>query len=169
MNYKIDLIKNQNRDLHFRVMKKIFCIVQQHKFSNSEINEMEVGFRDLYHDHLGMEKLNILWMIMPDEYAFSERKQSNASIIMIEVDEDIAKMDREKIMRSYSQFLLENFSISALDLVITVANSSFVNAFLEAQQNRVQPIYRPWIKFKQMYTALTSRFMNGYMKLRVNY
>lgn len=150
-------------------MKKILCIVQEHMFSKAEIRAMEAGFRSIYRDHYSKEKVNVLWMIMPKGYAYSERKPSNAAVIMLEVEEQITKSLREKLMSLISQFLMKNFSISPLDSVITVANSSFVNAFLEAQKKRIHPIYRPWITLKQMYTALLSKLINGFLRLRVKF
>ena len=150
-------------------MKKILCIIQEHMFSKTEILDMEAGFREIYQDNYSQEKVNVLWMIMPKGYAYSERQESNAAVIMIEVDEDISKENREQLMALTSSFLLENFKISPLDSVITVANSSFVNSFLETQKKRVSTIWRPWINMKQLFSALYSKFKNGYLRLRVRY
>lgn len=150
-------------------MKKINCLIQKHKFSKAEIREIEAGFRELYKEHYSDEKLTVFLMIFPEGSAFAERKPSNGTIIMIEVDEDITKDKREELMWLYSQFLFKNYQVSPLDTVITVANSSWVNRFFAAQQKRIHPTYRPWIKFKTMFTALTSKWSNGYLRLRVKY
>jgi len=150
-------------------MKKVLCLVQKHMFSKEEIHKIEEGFRSIYKDNYSDEKLNILWMIIPKGYAYSERKPSDAAVIVIEVNEDISQTKREEMMSLFSQFLLANFKISPLDSVITVANSSWVNSFFDAQRKRIHPMYRPWISFKMMSTALASKFMNGYMRLRVRY
>ena len=138
-------------------------------FSKKEIKKIEAGFRDIYKQHYSEEPLSIFWMVFPKGSAFSERKPSNATVIMVEVDDDITKAKREEMMSLYSNFLLNNHDISPLDSIITVANSEWVNRFFEAQQNRVHPRYRFWIKFKTMFTALTSKFMHGYLRLRVKY
>ena len=150
-------------------MKRILCIVQRHMFSDAEINGIEKGFRNLYQKHYSHEKLNVLWMVMPEGYAFSERKRSNAAVIVVEVAEDITKEEREKMMNLYSQFLLQNYDISPLDSVISIANSSFVDAFFAAQKNRIQKNYRPWISTKMLLSAFWSRMTKGYFKLRVRY
>lgn len=108
-------------------------------------------------------------MVFPKGSAYAERKLSNGTIIMIEADEDITKTKREELMGLYSQFLFKNYEVSPLDTVITVANTSWVNSFLAAQKKRVHPMYRPWITLKTMFTALTSKWMNGYLRLRVKY
>ena len=150
-------------------MKKILCIIQEGMFSNAQIMEMEQGFKSIYSSNYSKEKLTVLWMVMPKGYAYAERKPSNAAVIMLEVDENITKAKREELMSLTSQFLLNNFNISPLDSVITVANASFVNAFMKAQKNRVAPLYRPMIAFKQFYTAFTSKLTNGYLRLRVKF
>ena len=150
-------------------MKKIICIVQEHMFSKSDIREMESGLRDIYRNNYKDEKLSVLWMVMPEGYAYSERKPSNALVLMAEVDEDISKMKREELLSLISKFLLNNFKISPLDAVITVPNTSFVNAFMASQKNRIHPLHRPLINFKQLFTALSSKWRNGYLRLRVKY
>ena len=150
-------------------MKRINCLVQQHQFSKAEIKEMEAGFREIYGDHYSTEKLTVFWMIFPKGSAYAERKPSNGTIILIEVDEDITKEKREELMRLYSNFLLKNFKVSPLDTVITVANTSWVDSFFAAQQKRIHPKYRLWIQVKTLFTALTSKWMNGFLRLRVKY
>ncbi|MEL6255464.1 MAG: hypothetical protein AAFR87_25895, partial [Bacteroidota bacterium] len=115
------------------------------------------------------EKLNMLWMILPDGYAYSERKASEAAVIVVEVNENIPQTKREELMSLFSHYLLSNFKISPLDSVITVANSSWVDSFFSAQRKRIYRFYRPWITFKMMSTALVSKFTNGFMRLRVRY
>lgn len=150
-------------------MKKILCLVQKHMFSTAEIRQLEEGFREIYSNHYSQEKVNVLWMVIPEGYAYSERKPSNAAVILVGVDEDIRKEKREELMSLFSQLLLTNFRISPLDSVITVANSSWVDRFFDAQRRRIHPLYRPWISLKMMFTALSSKWSNGYLRLRVRY
>ena len=150
-------------------MKRINCLVQQHQFSKVEIKEIEEGFREIYGDHYSTEKLTVFWMIFPEGSAYAERKPSNGTIILIEVDENITREKREELMRLYSNFLLKNFKVSPLDTVITVANTSRVDSFFEAQQKRIHPKYRLWIKAQTLFTALTSKWINGFLRLRVKY
>ena len=150
-------------------MKKLVGLVQKHTFSDEEIRRLEAGFREIYRENYSREKVAIFWMVIPEGYAFSERKRSNATIMLVEVDEDIAETKREDLMHLLSKFLLDNFDISPLDSVITVANSSFVNAFFNAQRKRINPIYRPWITTKMMASALISKITKGYFRLRVRY
>ncbi|MEM6767836.1 MAG: hypothetical protein AAF655_23070 [Bacteroidota bacterium] len=150
-------------------MKRINCLVQEHQFSKEEIKEIEAGFREIYSDHYGTEKLTVFWVIFPKGSAYAERKPSNGTIILIEVNEDITKEKREELMRLYSNFLLKNFKVSPLDTVITVANTSWVDSFFAAQQKRIHPKYRLWIQVKKLFTALTSKWRNGFLRLRVKY
>lgn len=150
-------------------MKRINCLVQEHKFTKEEIRKIEAGFRALYREHYSEEKLTVFWMIFPKGSAYAERKPSNGTLILIEVNEDITKAKREELMHVYSEFLLDNYNVSPLDTVITVANKSWVDSFFAAQQKRIHPMYRPWITFKTMFTALTSKMINGYLRLRVKY
>ena len=138
-------------------------------FSKEKIKKIEAGFRNIYSTHYSKEQLTVFWMIFPEGSAFSERKPSNATVILVEVDNDITKVKREELMGLFSRFLLDKHNISPLDSIITVANSEWVDRFFEAQQNRVHPRYRPWIKFKTMFTALSSKLTNGYLRLRVKY
>ena len=150
-------------------MKRINCIVQANQFSKEAIRNIEAGFREIYANNYSKEALTVTWMIFPEGYAYSERKPSNASVILVEVNDDVTKAKREELMSLFSQFLFKNYKVSPLDSIITVANASWVSAFMEAQQKRIQPMYRPWIKLKTMFTALTSKWTNGYMRLRVRY
>lgn len=150
-------------------MKRITCIVQKHMFSHADIRKLEKGLKATYKENYSDEKVNVIWMVMPKGSAYSERKESKATIIIVEVNNDIQQSRREKLMQLFSQHLLENFSISPLDSIISVANSSSVEQFFAAQQNRVHPKSRTWIRLKMMGTALFSKFTNGYMKLRVKY
>jgi|GEM_PF-1429732 len=149
-------------------MKKMLCIIQENMFSDAEIKSIELGLKQLYKEHYNSsEKLLALWMIMPEGYAFSERKKSEATVIMIEVDRSIDQEKREELMGKASQFLLNNFRVSPLDSLITLANSSFVNDFFNAQRNRIRPFYRPYILGKMIFKALYSKWFNGYYKLAV--
>ena len=150
-------------------MKRINCLVQQHMFPKEAIRNVEVGFREIYNKHYSKEELSITWMVFPKGSAYSERKLSNATVILVEVDNDVTKAKREELMNLFSQYLFTHYKISPLDSIITVANSSWVQRFLAAQQNRIHPRYRLWIKFKTMFTALTSKWMHGYLRLRVKY
>ena len=150
-------------------MKRINCLVPKHLFSKADIRRMELGFRELYKNHYSDEKLTVFWMILPEGYAFSERKPSNAAVIVVEVEEDITKEKREELMSLYSIFLLDNFKISPLDSVITVANTSWVNSFVVSQQTRIRPSHRSWMRLKMLFTAITSKWLNGYLRLRVRY
>ncbi|OJJ15390.1 hypothetical protein BKI52_38905 [marine bacterium AO1-C] len=148
-------------------MKRIVCIVPKDMFSKAQIQQLDAGFQSIYKNNYSHEKVNVFWMLMPKGYAYAERKPSEATIIMVEVNEDITRAKREELLSLYSRFLLKDFNISPLDAVITVANASFVQQFSEAQKNRVHRPYRPWINLKTMATALTSKIMNGYYRLRV--
>lgn len=150
-------------------MKRISCIVQKHMFSHADIRKLEKGLRAIYKENYSDEKVNVIWMVMPKGSAYSERKPSEATIILVEVDDDIEQTKREELMSLFSQYLFQNFKISPLDSIISVANSSYVQQFVAAQQNRVHPKSRKWIGLKTMGTALFSKFTNGYMKLRVKY
>lgn len=150
-------------------MKRISCLVQKHKFSKAEIRDIEKGFRELYKNNYSGEKLKVFWTIFPEGSAYAERKASNGTIVLIEANEDITKEKREELMWLFSQFLFKNYQVSPLDTVITVANTSWVESFLAAQQKRIHPRYRTWIGLKTMFTALTSKWINGYVRLRVKY
>lgn len=150
-------------------MKRANCIVQEGMFSNPEIKRIEAGLKEIYQNNYSQEGLNVTWMIMPKGYAYSERQLSEAVIILIEVDEDIEQGKREELMSLFSQFLLSNFKISPLDSVISVANSSFINQFAAAQQSRIHPSARKWTRLKMIFTALTSKWTKGYLRLRVRY
>ena len=114
-------------------MKKIVGIIQEHMFTKDEIKRLESGLTEIYRNHYdSREEVVVFWRIMPEGYAFSERKPSHATIILVEVDADITQVKREELMDLCSQFLLNNFSVSPLDSLIAVPNSSFVNQFLEA-------------------------------------
>ena len=150
-------------------MKRINCIVQEDQFSKEDIRNIESGYREIYTQNYSEEDLKIFWMIFPKGYAFSERKPSNAMVILVEVDDDISKDKREEMMTLFSQFMMSKFNISPLDTVITVANTSWIDSFLAAQQKRIQPLFRPWINLKTMYTALISKWSDGFLKVRVKY
>jgi hypothetical protein len=150
-------------------MKRINCLVQEHMFSKEDIKKLEHGFRKLYSENYSQEKLTIYWMIFPEGSAYSERRPSNATIIMVEVNDDIEKSKREEMMKLYSDFLANDFNVSPLDSIITVANCTWVDQFFEAQQNRVHPRYRLWIKLKTLSTALMSKWTSGFLRLRVKY
>ena len=150
-------------------MKKINCLVQEQVFSKEEIRKLEAGLKQVYADNYSLEPVSIFWMIMPEGYAFSERKPSKATIIMVEVNDDIRQEKREELMHLFSKFLLQNFDISPLDSVITVANTSFVNAFFEAQRKRIRPLYQPLVLFKTVSTALKSKWKDGFLELKVRY
>ncbi|MEM6800813.1 MAG: hypothetical protein AAF696_05385, partial [Bacteroidota bacterium] len=149
--------------------KRISCLVQKHKFTKAQIREIEAGFRELYKNNYSEEKLKVFWTIFPEGSAYAERKPSNGTIILIEVDEEVRREKREELMGLYSQFLFKNYNISLLDTIITVANTSWVESFLAAQQKRIHPRYRAWIGFKTMFTALTSKWTHGFLRLRVKY
>ena len=150
-------------------MKRIVCLVQEHMFSSADIKAIEKGFLDIYKSSYKNHAVSVLWMLIPKGYAYAERKASEAAIIMVEVDEDIQQALREQLMTEFSQFLLNNYKVSPLDSVITVANSSFVEAFFQAQSNRIHPSSRFWIMLKMRWTALTSKISRGFLRLRVNY
>lgn len=88
---------------------------------------------------------------------------------MVEVEENIETVKREELMHLFSNYLLEEFNISPLDSVITVANSSFVNDFFEAQKRGIASRYRPWISLKMISTGLLSKLSQGFFRLRVRY
>ena len=124
-------------------MKKMVGIIQEHMYTHSDIKIFEAGIRKIYQEHYDPNKsLNVLWMVMPKWYGYSERKLSEATVIVIEVDEDITQEKREELMGRCSRFLLDNFNVSPLDSVISVANTSFVDAFFEAQQRRISSSHR---------------------------
>lgn len=148
-------------------MKRIICTVQEEQFSNKQIKKMEAGFKEIYKNNYRKEPLKIWWMVMPKGYAYSERKLSHATIILIEVDSDIEQGKREVLMHLFSQFLLESFHISPLDLVLSVANSAYVEQFGKSQIKRIHPAYRRRIRLKSSISAITSKFLNGYSKIRV--
>ena len=150
-------------------MKRINCLTQEHLFSKEQIRNIEARFRDIYKKNYSEEKLSVFWMIFPKGSAYSERKPSNATVILVEVNDDITKIKREELMSLFSQFLFKNYNVSPLDSIITVANSEWVDRFFAAQQKRVHPMYRPLIKMKTMFTALISKWMNGFLRLRVKY
>ena len=149
-------------------MKKIVGIIQEHMFTHNDIKIFETGLKNLYREHYDPnERVVVFWMIMPKGYAYSERKLSEATVILIEVNEDVTQEKREELMGVCSQFLMNNFSVSPLDSVISVANTSFVDAFFNAQRQRVDPAHRLRINFKLYGTALLSRIRNGYLRLPV--
>ena len=150
-------------------MKKCLFLAQENSFSSTEIKQIEGAFLSIYHEQYPREKLQFLWMLSPKGYAYTERQPSNAVVVMVEVEETIDTVKREELMHLLSNYLLEEFNISPLDSVITVANSSFVNAFFEAQKRRVSSPYRPWISLKMIGSGLLSKLSQGFFRLRVRY
>ena len=149
-------------------MKKILGVIQEHMFTNADIRSLEQGLRRIYRERYDdKSKVTVLWMVMPKGFAYAERKPSNAAILMIEADEDISQTKREELMGHFSSFLLENFSISPLDSVITVANSSFVNQFFDAQKKRIKSSRRVAMNLRILWQAFKSKWTNGYLKLLV--
>ncbi|MEO1652933.1 MAG: hypothetical protein AAFU64_05270 [Bacteroidota bacterium] len=148
-------------------MKRIVCTVQEHMFLPTQIQAIEKGLKEIYKKHYRDEKLRVFWLVMPKGYAYSERKLSEASIILVEVDNDIQSKKREALMHLFSQYLLKEFKLSPLDLMLSVSNSSYMDQFMASQKNRVDPRSRGWISLKMLWTAFYSKFSQGYMKLRV--
>ena len=148
-------------------MKRITVIVQEHMFSKADINRFESGIKDIYKKNYSEEKVNVLWMVMPKGYAYSERKPSNALVMMMEVEDTITQENREQLLFAVSKHLLDNFKISPLDSVITAPNASYINAFFEAQKNRIDAKYRPFVSLKLYGRAFLSKLTNGFMKLPV--
>lgn len=148
-------------------MKKILGIIQEHMFSEEEIKRFEEGLRRIYKNNYSDEKVSVIWMVMPDGYAYSERKPSHAVVMMMEVEESITQENREKLLFAVSKFLMNNFNISPLDSVITAPNSSYVNAFLEAQQKRIDAKYRPFVNLKILGKAFWSKITKGFTRLPV--
>lgn len=85
-------------------MKRIVGIIQEHMFSNEDIQHMQAGFTSIYKKHFKEEKLQVAWMVMPTGYAYSERKPSNAAVIVIEVHEEIDQPKRERYSWSVGSF-----------------------------------------------------------------
>ena len=148
-------------------MKKIVGIIQEHMFSKADIKRFESGFREVYKKNYSDEQVTVIWMVMPDGYAYSERKRSNAVVMMMEVEETITQENREKLLFAASKFLLDNFNISPLDSVITAPNSSYIKAFEAAQKNRIDAKYRPFVNLKIMGKVFWSKITNGFLKLPV--
>ena len=148
-------------------MKRIVCTVQESQFSKREIRKLEAGLKEIYKNNYSEEKLGVIWMIMPSGYAFSERKLSKATIILVEVDSDIEQEKRENLMHLFSDFLLKEFSISPLDLVLSVANSSYLQQYATSQTRRVHPNHRRRIRFKSKFTAIKSKMLNGYSRMNI--
>ena len=126
-----------------------------------------MGIKEIYTTHQSNEKARVHWMIMPKGYAYSERKYSQATIILVEVDSEIEQKSREDLMQLLSKFLLDNFNISPLELVLSVANTSFINQYANSQRQRVHPLHRWRIRFKAIITSLTSKLLNGYSQILV--
>ncbi len=148
-------------------MKRIICTVQENQFSHRQIRKLGAGLKEIYKNNYSREAVSVLWMVMPKGYAYSERKLSHATIILVEVDSDIKQEKREALMHLFSQFLLENFHISPLDLVLSVANSSYLKQFGESQIKRIHPEHRRRISLKSHLTAITSKLLHGYGRIRV--
>ena len=149
-------------------MRKIVSIVQAGQFTNDQIKAMESGFRRIYRKHYAAsERLVVLWMEMPEGYAYAERRASKATLIVVEVAEDMDQQKREELMQLFSKFLMEDFKVSPLDSVITVANASFVNGFFKAQQQRIDPLSRPIIGLKTIFRSVRSKWARGYLILPV--
>ena len=118
-------------------MKKIFGVLQEHMFSPEDIQRLESGLKAIYKKNYSEEELIVIWRVMSKGFAYSERKLSNAVVLMMEVDETISQENREKLLFAASNFLVDNFKVSPLDSVITAPNSSYINAFMEAQQSQM--------------------------------
>jgi len=120
-----------------QVMKKIFGIVQTHMFSKEDLQQLEAGLKAVYQENYKAEELMVIWRVMAKGFAYSERKLSNALVLLMEVEETIGQEKREQLLFAASNYLLDNFNISPLDAVITAPNASYVNAFMEAQQSQM--------------------------------
>ena len=118
-------------------MKKMFGVLQKHMFSQEDIQRLESGLKAIYKKNYSEEELIVIWRVMSKGFAYSERKLSNAVVLMMEVDETISQENREKLLFAASNFLVDNFKVSPLDSVITAPNSSYINAFMEAQQSQM--------------------------------
>jgi len=118
-------------------MKKMFGILQEHMFSQEDIQRLESGLKAVYKKNYSDEELMVIWRVMSKGFAYSERKLSNAIVLMMEVEETISQENREQLLFAASKFLLDNFKVSPLDSVITAPNSSYINAFMQAQQSQI--------------------------------
>lgn len=148
-------------------MKRIITIVQEHLFSKKEIRALEAGIKSIYQKNYSNEDVKMIWMVMPKGYAYSERKLSNAVVMMMEVENNTEQSKREQLLFAVSKFLLDNFSISPLDSVITAPDASYIDAFSKAQQNRIDAKYRPFINLKIMGKIFWSKITDGFLKLPI--
>lgn len=148
-------------------MKRVVGVVQEGMFSPDAIRRLKAGLKAIAQTHMPSERIVTLFMVMPPGYAYAERKASQATILMVEVDEGTSQGKREAMMADFSRHLLDNFEVSPLDSVITVADTSFVSAFFNAQRNRIDRAHRLRISARLFGTALFSRLREGYLRLPV--
>lgn len=148
-------------------MKKVLGIVQESMFDDDALRRFEAGVKQTLRGWSD-ERFVVIWMVMPPGYAFSERKPSQAVILMVEVDDGTDQGRREELMGQLSQHLMDNFAVSPLDSLITVADSAFVNAFFDAQRARIDPAQRLRIHAKLYGSAVLSKVRRGTLQLPVD-
>ncbi|MEM6723294.1 MAG: hypothetical protein AAF598_04600 [Bacteroidota bacterium] len=149
-------------------MKKILCVVQKDQISKAKIKVLEQGLKDRYRDHHDpKEKVMVYWMLVPKGYAYSERKPSNAIIVMIEVEDGVPSEQREKLMGIFSNFILDQLNMSPYDLVLTVPDQAFVDQYFMAQRDRSSRQARKWVGLKIFVTAFYSKFKDGFLRIPV--
>ena len=146
-------------------MKRIVGVVQEQMFRPDALRRLKAGLKAIYRAHDPSERVVVLFMVVPPGYAYSERKPSEATILVIEVDDGTAQSKREAMMADFSRLLLDDFRVSPLDNVITVADTSFVSAFFDAQRNRIDRSQRLRINARLYGAALLSRLREGYLRL----
>ena len=150
-------------------MRKILCTIPQGTFSREQVLALEASLKQTYASHLGdRERVVVIWCELPPGQGFTERRPSEVSLVMVEVEDGLDAKRREAAMMALATEWARIASVDLEHLMLTLADRSLFDRYLAANRNRVRRRSRPWFLLGTMFHLWRSWSRQGYLSIRAN-
>ncbi|MDA4845157.1 hypothetical protein [Hoeflea poritis] len=142
--------------------------IQEGQISLEQIKALEKMLRKLYAEHIGPEKLTVIWNVAARQHTITDRKWSRSSTVTMEVPDGLETQRREAFMLECEKSWREVTGQHPDQVSVGAFDQSRYDEILKSNLTRLSTLGRVSYLGKLFTRAMISKMQHGVMITRFN-
>ena len=150
-------------------MPKILVTIPEKRFSDAEIVAVQTTLENCYRKLLGEnQNPEFFWSLLPAEQSYVAGQQDEIFVILVEVANGFDQDRRESCLMEFNRVFADAAGISNQKPLVTFADTSVIEAYMQANRNRLKSWSKLRFLLATIFHARRSKKTKGYAALRTN-
>lgn len=138
-------------------MRKALISIQQEQLSQQQIRQLDALLQQHYRQHIGDERLLIIWNRLPAGQAFTKYEDSRSSLVTLECAKGLPQARRVAFMQALDKDWREITSQHPDELMLAVVEADAFASILSSSQQRLSLRGRLQLNLKMLRCILKAR------------